>query len=72
MKGITRRSLVVGTAAVVAGPVLAQEALERPLTIVVPAPAGGTADIAARALQEPLSKALGQSVVVENKGGANG
>ncbi|OOG36587.1 tripartite tricarboxylate transporter substrate binding protein [Polaromonas sp. A23] len=72
MPGISRRSLVVGTAAVVAAPAFAQELLERPLTIIVPAPAGGTADIAARALQEPLSKALGQTVVVENKGGANG
>lgn len=72
MTGISRRVLVLGTAASVARPVFAQELLNRPLTIVVPAPAGGTADIAARALQEPLSKALGHPVVVENKGGANG
>jgi tripartite-type tricarboxylate transporter receptor subunit TctC len=42
----------------------------RPLTVVVPFPAGGTADIAARILGERLSTVLGRSVVVENKGGA--
>ena len=61
------------TAASLATPwVRAQSFPERPITIVVPAPPGGTADISARALQEPLGKALGQSVVIDNRGGGNG
>lgn len=44
----------------------------RTMSIIVPASPGGTADLAARMLAEPLSKALGQPVVVENKGGAAG
>jgi tripartite-type tricarboxylate transporter receptor subunit TctC len=54
------------------GAAQAQTFPSKPLTIIVPAPPGGTADIAARMLQEPLGKALNTSVVVENKGGGGG
>ncbi|SHI36264.1 tripartite tricarboxylate transporter substrate binding protein [Pollutimonas bauzanensis] len=44
----------------------------KPISLIVSYPAGGSVDVAARILQEPLSKALGQPVVIENKGGAGG
>ncbi|WP_441624542.1 Bug family tripartite tricarboxylate transporter substrate binding protein [Cupriavidus sp. RAF12] len=44
----------------------------RPVMLVVSAAAGGTTDLAARMISEPLSKALGQSVVVDNRPGGNG
>jgi tripartite-type tricarboxylate transporter receptor subunit TctC len=55
-------------------PVAAQnEFPTRPITMVVPLPAGGTADILARIAAEQLGRALGQSVVVESRpGGAGG
>lgn len=44
----------------------------RPITIIVPFPAGALSDATARILQPKLSEALGQSVVIENRGGAGG
>lgn len=44
----------------------------KPITMIVSYPAGGSVDVAARIIQEPMAKALGQSIVVENRGGAGG
>ena len=49
---------------------LAQSYPSRPISLVVPFPAGGTTDVLARALGQELSKSLGQPVIVENKPGA--
>ena len=45
---------------------------ERPLKLVVPFSAGGTADVLARVVAQHWSPQLGQSIVIENKGGAGG
>ena len=45
---------------------------DRPITLVVAAPAGGGTDLIARLFAEHLSKDLGQQIVVDNKGGGNG
>jgi tripartite-type tricarboxylate transporter receptor subunit TctC len=50
----------------------AQSYPSRPITMVVPYPAGGLFDALARVLAEPLREALSQTVVIENVGGAGG
>lgn len=45
---------------------------ERPIRMIVPTPPGGGTDIFSRVIASHLGKALGQTIVVENKGGANG
>ena len=73
----TRRSLLAGAAALAGLAPLAQAQAAatwpaKPLRFIVGFPAGSSPDLTARALAEPLEKALGQPVVVENRVGAGG
>lgn len=63
-------SLSAGFAAAL--PAFAQAWPARPVRLVVPYPPGGGVDVIGRILQEPLSRALGQQVNIDNRGGAAG
>ena len=69
------RRLILGIAgALVAGVVAAnaQGFPSRPITLIVPFPPGGSTDTAARILADTMKPILGQSVIIENVGGAGG
>jgi tripartite-type tricarboxylate transporter receptor subunit TctC len=69
----SRRLLVaLGLAALAAAPGAAQELPSRTIRMVVAFPAGGPADFVARLLADKLKSMIGQTVIVENRAGANG
>ena len=72
MAGSITLRVIAFVAATVSSVALADWQPTRPLRIIVPFAPGGQPDVVARALAEPLSKALGQPVIVENRPGAGG
>ena len=72
-RNILRRTVLACGVALVAAPALADATYpNKPVTIVVGYPAGGSTDLMGRLVANEIEKHLGQSVVVENLGGAGG
>ena len=67
-----KKMLWIGIFALLAGSAAAQQWPQKPVRFIVPFPPGGATDIAARLLGEKLSHTWGQTVVIENRGGAAG
>ena len=72
MKVIHALAVSIFTACLAASIASAQTYPNRPITMVVAFPPGGADDATVRILQDPMQKALGQPIVVENVGGAGG
>jgi tripartite-type tricarboxylate transporter receptor subunit TctC len=74
---MTRLDVLLATALIAAlatqaAPAGAHDYPTRPITLIVPFPPGGSATIIARAIADKLGDALGQQIVIDNRGGAGG
>ena len=65
-------TLLAAFAAMLAGPVSAEQWPARNVKLIVPYPAGGNVDTAARIVADRLQERLGQPFIIENKAGAGG
>ena len=72
MRTFARGALFSALLAIVSAPASAQPYPSRPITVVVPFPAGGASDVVARIVAEHMGRLLGQTMVIENVGGAGG
>ena len=70
----SRRAVVAGLAAapLFSGKLFAAGYPERPITVIIPFPPGGSTTVVARSVSDKMSETLGQSLVIENRGGAGG
>ena len=69
-KGLMLAIAVIGV--LLAGPAGAQDYPIKPITLIVPWPAGGSTDIAMRAIADSASKFIGQPITIDNKAGGGG
>ena len=67
-----REAIVLALGLLAALPAWAQDWPAKPVRFIVPYPPGGGTDVIARIVQNRLSEALGQAIVIENRGGAGG
>jgi tripartite-type tricarboxylate transporter receptor subunit TctC len=72
MSKITQRLAALLSGLCLASAVSAQTYPSKPVTLLVPYPAGGISDVIARTVNNTLSKQMGQPVIVDNLGGASG
>ena len=72
MSTLIKRGAAFLSGVLLASAACAQTFPNKPVTLLVPYPAGGLSDVIARTVNAPLGKALGQPVIVENLGGASG
>ncbi len=75
MPDIGRRAFVAGSAAALlarSGPASAADYPDRPITLIIPFPPGGSTTIVIRSVSDKLGEALGQQIVIDNRAGAGG